>query len=67
MFVNFRASKPAKSTAIFIINFCPPMQLAPYVTDYFPESFETVGEYVCHFWTVCVCDITSSRIYSVHH
>ena len=25
-------------------------QLAPYVTDYFPESFETVGEYVRHFY-----------------
>ena len=41
------------------------MQLAPYVTDYFPESFETVGEYVCHFRASCVSGITSSHIHCI--
>ena len=41
--------------------FCLPylyMQLAPYVTDYFPESFETVGEYVCHSVPVIIMHST---------
>ena len=45
--------------------FCPPMQLAPYVTDYFPESFETVGEYVCHFRGSCVSGITSLHLHRI--
>ena len=48
-----------------LLVFCPPMQLAPYVTDYFPESFETVGEYVCHLYTGCVSGITSSHLHCI--